>query len=340
MLWGQNKDIFNSQYKSHIENAVYAAIYDYLKHITPSGLKDSIIFNNRDIVSDYQKIYAFSLTVRPFFEKFNKYPIKNFYMVQMNEQYILDPLSWKSDTNLLKKYSKYYPFAGQYLVYYDTLLWDGPRILVEGPQILSGQCDVLYFLNRHDRYYSGYLNSHSAALFRMFSFGIKKSDQVHTFYSKLDHSFDWLYVDSCKISFSCPAIIKVPNIYLQNPYNQYDKIEVLFYTDTIPTKPDATRKGEIKLDTVIFDPNIEYEVPKPIQIPLETRDIYEVKYIFYNKPKSYEESLIPHFRKLSDAEKKKLVDFLADERQSIEHFFIDSKTLYEKMSPYHLLPKQ
>lgn len=330
----QQDTMLNIKTKNKVENAIKQSFFNYRRNTVPDAFKDSIVIYKKDSNFPYKKIYTAFFDVKPYRNSLKSLGLENFYLAKKENELIQKNNSFERDSNCLNRYLKYYPFSDEYLIFYDTLTNEGPRVL-------SGQGELSYFLRSANNKYTFFFRPENIILLRLFSFGVTTPEQIHLLYRDSRFNFDWIYVDSCQLSFGYPAIVKIP---IQNPHplpdTRFDGIEVIFYTDTIPsiTSSNSMTNEERLLDT---KRNItDYEMPATMPFPFEKKKLYEVKYIIRNQPKSYEESLIPNFRKLPESEKEKLVSILAGEKKLLQQFFIDSKTLYEKMSPYHLLPKQ
>lgn len=336
-LLGQNKQEINWECERVLQRKMERVVFSYLIQTIPNDLKDSIVFDSRYTKKPWQKNYETTFSIEPMQGKGLGMDTENFFMVKQFHERIINHIDKKEDTILLNKLLKYYPFKNVYLIYFDCKNKDWP-VLLSGTAILD------YFQYNQKKDNSTYINSSSAALLRLLAFGISSRNQVKVFTKRHlrdeeNKIYDWFHVDSCTLSFKYPAIVKVPKVKQSYEYNEYNGIELLFYSDTIPSKQKTKPDKVVQIDTIPRDSNIEYPPPAPPP-GIEEKDLYEVKYIIYNNPQSYEETLIPRFRKLNEVEKQELLGFLESENTSIHRFFIDSKTLYEKMSPYHLLPKQ
>lgn len=328
----QQGAILDIETKSKIENAIKQSFFNNRRNTVPKEFKDSIAFYKKDSNFPYKKVYTAFFDIKPYKNSTEGFVLENFYLIKKENELIYKANSFEIDSNYLNRYLKYYPFSDEYLIFYDTLTNEGPRIL-------SGQGELSYFLrSTHDKY-AIFFRAENITVLRLFSFGVTSLKQIHLLYPSSTSDFDWIYVERCQLSFGFPAIIKIP-IQKTHPFpdEQLDGIEVIFYTDRIPSivSSNSINNKEIFIDSTLN--NTEYEVPATQPFPFEKKNLYEVKYIIKNKPKSYEESLVPHFRKLTEHEKEKLVSILASEKKLLQQFFIDSKTLYEKMSTYPLLP--
>lgn len=316
-----------------IENAIKQAFFNYRRNAIPLEFRGSIGFYREEINFSQKEIYSASFDIKPCISFSNKYKFEDFYIVQKKDELIYHPGSFKIDSMALEKYTKYYPFDTKYLVFYDPHK-------EEGPWILSGQCEISYFLRQTNEKHAQYFRTEAITLFRLYSFGVTELDQIHLLQTNGKDNFEWAYLDSCSLSFGRPSIVKIP---IFNPLfidTQFDGVELIFFTDTIPSALYLTSINIENQHKDSLENNLEYETPASPPFPFEKRNVYEVKYIIKNRPKFFEESLVPHFRKLPENEKEQLIELLTNEKKPLRHFFIDSKTLYEKMSPYHLLPEK
>lgn len=339
-LFGQEKNPFMPGGIIQDLSVLEDAINNYRKNAMPSVIKDSLAFSYFQFRNSKRKLYEIFLEFEPLSKKsFFQIEPENFYTIWISKEVVVDRDTDKLDSALLRRLKEYFPFENKYLIYYDSTK-------NQWPLLLSGPAKLDYFRYEPNSETARYVNPSSAGLFRMFAYGVDYQKPLKPFRTRpypprADDPFVWYNLDSCTLSYKHPAILKVP--YSTSPYYQdgFDKMEIIFYTDTIPAppKPKIEPVVEITKDTVQHDPFHEY--PKPLPPPgIEEKDLFEVKFIIYNNPKSKEETLIPRFRKISETEKRNLLDFLISERIYIDRFFIDSKTLYEKMAPYHLLPQK
>lgn len=179
--------------------------------------------------------------------------------------------NYSKDTVFLAQYDKYYPFDDKILVYHDITKGYGYDTAVK---ILSGACDVSFFdIRPYNKELLNFTEPYFAAFFRLHRFGINQLDQLKQFYptNNPQDTISWFRIDAFPLAKGHSAVVKVPTYdKFSNKYNYFDGIEVIFYE--CPLLSEGKGQG-----------------------------FWEVKYTFYNHPKSYEDTL-PKYRKLAHEE--------------------------------------